>query len=172
MKKQHLTGGEEWEKHREDSAHVKRRGSSSFPHNHPSSSGSHFTPLPAQTGLRKNRREELEPPSPRWEHTKVHKRGLKSAPSSHHCLVGSFCFQTPQLQATAGLAGAQCGTNGRKQPDNLSSFWGVSRRCSLCGPAHTLSQSQLPVLPLNPLSKFQITTQCADLFDDDRVFKW
>lgn len=60
-KKKQLTAGEEHQNHGEDSAHIKRRGSSSFPHNHPSSSGSDFTPLPSQTGLRKDRGVKLEP---------------------------------------------------------------------------------------------------------------
>lgn len=56
-----LTAGKEWEEHGEDSAHIKRRQSSSLPHNRPSSSGSHCA-LPAHTGV-KHRGGKLEPPS-------------------------------------------------------------------------------------------------------------
>lgn len=61
-KNKQLTGGEEWQKDDEHSAHIKSRGSSSFPHNHPSSSGSHSAPLPGHTGLRKHRGDQLEEP--------------------------------------------------------------------------------------------------------------
>lgn len=56
-KKRLLTAGEEEEKHGEESAHIKRRGSSSYPHNHPSSSGKHFPPLPGQTRIREEQNE-------------------------------------------------------------------------------------------------------------------
>lgn len=76
-----LTGGEKSEKHSEDSAHVKRRGSSSFPHNHPSSSGSRFAPLPGHMGL--NRGEKLAAALQRshWEDSPQNRSEAGRSPS-------------------------------------------------------------------------------------------